>query len=103
MNHEQYHLGKIAEEAVEVAQRALKAQQFGLLEIQDGQSLTNLERLIGEFHDLFITLENFWHQDPERGPFPIPTDHMKQNRLEKMEKFLNLSKSLKQVEPDTFV
>jgi hypothetical protein len=59
MNADQYHLGKIAEEAVEVAQRALKAQQFGLGEVQPNQDFDNFERLFDEFHDLFTTFQNF--------------------------------------------
>ena len=59
MNADQYHLCKIAEECTEVGQRALKAMQFGLGEIQKGQDFDNLERLMDEFHDLFTTFENF--------------------------------------------
>lgn len=49
----QYHLIKIAEEASEVAQIALKCAHFGLSEIQPGQDLTNAERCYGELNDLF--------------------------------------------------
>jgi hypothetical protein len=48
----QYHLIKIAEEASEVAQIALKCAHFGLSEIQPGQDLTNAERCYGELNDL---------------------------------------------------
>lgn len=100
MKQDQYHLGKIAEEAVEVAQRALKAQQFGLGEVQPGQNKDNLERLIDEFHDLFTTFQNFCDLV---GSDPIPDETKKYARLRKMEKFLQLSKDLKQVHEDTFI
>jgi len=100
MNGDQYHLCKIAEEAVEVAQRALKAQQFGLGEVQSGQDFNNLERLMDEFHDLFTTFQNFAdlvNQDP------IPCDIKKGIRLRKMDKFLQLSKDQNQVDEETTI
>lgn len=100
MNADQYHLGKIAEEAVEVAQRALKAQQFGLGEVQPGQDLDNLERLVDEFHDLFTTFQNFCDLV---GSDPIPDEIKKNIRLRKMDKFLQLSKDLQQVDETTFI
>lgn len=100
MNADQYHLGKIAEEAVEVAQRALKAQQFGLGEVQPGQDFDNLERLMNEFHDLFTTFQNFADLV---GRDPIPCDFKKGLRLRKMAKFLQLSQRLGQVDEATTV
>lgn len=51
MDYEQYLLGKLAEEAAEVAQIALKAQQFGLHErFQEGPS--NHRRIRAELNDL---------------------------------------------------
>ena len=52
MNRTEHLLACLAEEANEVAQRAMKAQRFGLDEIQPGQSLSNFERLFAEFTDL---------------------------------------------------
>lgn len=57
MNKTQYLLAKLAEESVEVAQRALKAQVFGVEEVQPGQALDNTQRLIGEFTDLVAVYE----------------------------------------------
>lgn len=57
MNARQYILMKIAEEATEVAQRALKAQQFGLDQTEPGKTQNNAERLEGELLDL-----GFWFQ-----------------------------------------
>jgi hypothetical protein len=102
MKADQYHLCKIAEECNEVAQRALKAQQFGLGEIQPGQNLNNLERLVGEFHDLFVTFDNFM-ESCGQAMSTIPDDQFSSDRLTKMRKFLLLSKTLGQVDEDTIL
>ena len=52
LTEEQYLLTCLAEECVEVAQRADKAIRFGLGEVQPGQPLTNLFRLEEELNDL---------------------------------------------------
>lgn len=100
MKPDQYHLCKIAEECTEVAQRALKAQQFGLGETQPGQGLNNLERLVSEFHDLFVTFDNFLSA-VDRGMLTTPTEQFTEVRLTKMREFLELSQQLGQVAPDT--
>lgn len=48
----QFLLTKLAEECAEVAQRALKQQQFGRDEFEPGQEKTNGERLFEEIIDL---------------------------------------------------
>ena len=50
MNLTQYLLGKLAEEASEVAQMALKCQQFGLSDEYNGE--VNSERLMCELDDM---------------------------------------------------
>ena len=98
MTPDQYWLCKIAEECTEVAQRALKAQQFGLSEIQPGQDLTNLERLADEFRDLLITFDEMMSRI---GGFEFqPTDDQRRVRLAKAAKYLELSQTLRQVDPD---
>lgn len=57
MTFEQLLCGKIAEEACEVAQRALKAQQFGLDEVQEGQDEDNALRLKKEITDLLVVID----------------------------------------------
>lgn len=57
MNHVEYLLTCLAEESVEVAQRATKAMRFGCSEIQPGQGLTNAQRIGQELHDLFAIVE----------------------------------------------
>lgn len=57
MNTNEYLLARIAEECVEAAQRALKAQAFGLDEVQEGHLLTNRERLVQELNDVYAVVE----------------------------------------------
>jgi NTP pyrophosphatase (non-canonical NTP hydrolase) len=56
MNNEQYLLGKLAEEAAELAQIAIKAQQFGLAHVFGGSGnpdiLSNLQRIEDEYNDI---------------------------------------------------
>ena len=57
MNRVEYLLAKVAEECCEVAQRAIKAQRFGVHEVQPGQPLSNRERLRLELADLKAVVE----------------------------------------------
>jgi len=57
MTKEQYYFTKLAEECSEVAQIALKTQQFGMLEKRQGQDLTNAERCHEELNDILAIVE----------------------------------------------
>lgn len=60
MTNEQYLLGKLAEEASELAQIAIKAQHFGLGETQCGQGddfPTNAKRIEAEFNDVLGVID----------------------------------------------
>lgn len=57
MNQLQYLLGKLAEEAAEVAQASLKGAQFGLGRVIPGQNITNAEKCYREIDDLIGVLE----------------------------------------------
>jgi hypothetical protein len=57
MNKEQHILCKIAEEASEIAQIALKSAIFGLSDIYPTIGKSNYELLIGEFNDLLGVME----------------------------------------------
>lgn len=57
MNRFQHLAGKIAEEAGEVAQRAIKLQIFGPHETQQGHDMDNIERLEEEVNQLFAQWE----------------------------------------------
>lgn len=52
MTKEQFLLVKLAEEATEVAQIALKTAQFGMEEHRIGSTLHNIERTYAELNDL---------------------------------------------------
>lgn len=57
MNQLQYLLTKLAEEGSEVAQIALKTQQFGPEEVMPGQPLNNFQRCHQELDDLWAMVE----------------------------------------------
>jgi NTP pyrophosphatase (non-canonical NTP hydrolase) len=56
MNRAEHLLSCLAEECAEVAQRATKAQRFGVLEVQPEQDENNWERLVAEYNDLVAVL-----------------------------------------------
>lgn len=57
MNFREYLLLKVSEECDEIGQRISKALTFGLDESQEGQPLTNRERLSYELDDLTAVLD----------------------------------------------
>ena len=95
MNLEQFLLTKLAEECVEVAQRALKAQQFGMLEKQPGQDKTNSERLEEEFTDLIVV----WSLvNDVSGLDFLPDPNKMGAKMAKIDKYLKYSQDLGLVE-----
>lgn len=60
MDNEQYLLSKLAEEASEIAQIALKASQFGLNEVYIDE--TNRKRIFNELNDLLGVVELMNHE-----------------------------------------
>lgn len=52
MNLTQYVLGKIAEEASEVAKAAMKAQTFGMTSKDPSSTTDNTQDIVNEFNDL---------------------------------------------------
>ena len=95
MNFEQYLLTKVAEECAEIAQIALKAQQFGLENKKDEDTPTNRERLSDEINDLFVILSML----DSNGYFSV--DLWDKDRAltkqAKVFKFLGISKDLGRV------
>ena len=57
MTSDQYLLNCLAEECLEVAHRALKAQRFTLSEVQPDQPHDNSERIMLEYTDLLGVME----------------------------------------------
>lgn len=89
MTKEQYLLTCLAEEAVEVAQRATKAARFGLDEVQPGQGLTNKVRLEQELEDLLGVM---------RMLNLNPNPQMFRKKEERVEKYMAYSRELGMVE-----
>jgi NTP pyrophosphatase (non-canonical NTP hydrolase) len=88
MNRAEHLLSIVAEEAVEVAQRATKALRFGMGEVQPGQPHNNWQRIEFEFHDLIAALEM-----AHGRPLTIKRDLIDKKKA-KVEKFLVLSEEL---------
>lgn len=92
MNREQYLLTKLAEEAVEVAQMALKTQQFGMLEVYKTED--NRTRLHAELNDLFAIIEML----NKECDFKFVMDQSQINtKITKVDHYYEYSKSLGKV------
>lgn len=94
MNRKQYLLTKLAEEASEVAQIALKTQQFGFDEVKHSQTLTNRERVFQELDDLFGILEML-NEEYDFGYFP-DVKNVEAKKI-KVNKYFKLSEKLGEV------
>lgn len=93
----QYLLVKIAEEAAEVAQIALKTAHFGLSETQPGRDETNAQRIYAELNDLNAMVLRL--NDVAFGEFHYEPDHMAMaQKMAKVEHYLAYSRSLGLVE-----
>jgi hypothetical protein len=97
MNEIDYLLVKLIEEAAEVQQRAAKALQYGLGEIQEGQEFSNAHRLSEELRDMnYITCRLV----QEGLVAPLGGDRVAQDaRKVKFEKWKGLARSLGRLEP----
>ena len=99
MTELQYYLVKVAEEASEVAQMALKTAHFGAQEKMPGQPFTNFERLTQEFIDL-TTMVNVLVKK-----FNLPLEDNEEfqeaclRKLKKVSHYLEYSRSLGLVQP----
>lgn len=80
----QYLLAKLAEEASEVAQIALKTQQFGADEICPNQEYTNTERIHRELLDL-IAIIGMLNKEFNFN-FALNTERQLKNIIAKQEK-----------------
>ncbi len=91
MTREEHLLARVAEECGEVAQRAMKAQEFGLQESQKGDYESNEQRLIKEFNDLYAVMQ-ILHEDGYIGEILIK-GHVEYKR-ERIEKYLEYAKTI---------
>jgi hypothetical protein len=100
MTVSQYLLVKIAEEAAEVAQIALKTAHFGFSETQPGGSETNAQRVYAELNDLLAMVHRLGEVSSGEFWFDIgQPDHVAISRkLAKVDYYLAYSQSLKLVE-----
>ena len=95
MNREQYLLTKLGEEATEIAQIALKTQQFGKGEKYHKHDLNNEERINVEFNDL-LAIVDLLNQEFGYDLKPIPS--FKIAKQAKIEQYYEYSKDLGMVE-----
>lgn len=100
MSLTQYFLIKIAEEAAEVAQIALKTAHFGLSETQPGRDETNAQRVYAELNDLLAMVHRLGEVSGGEFWFDIgQPDHVAISaKLAKVEHYLAYSQSLGLVE-----
>lgn len=98
MSYEQFLLLKLAEEASEIAQIALKTAQFGMLETIPGGSENNAERIHSELNDLhgIVSLLN----DHTSFGYQVNDYAIEAKRL-KIFKYLNYSVNLGKVDKDS--
>lgn len=97
MNVGQFLLLKLMEECAEISQRASKQIQFGKTESQNGQGLTNAERLKQELLDL-ASITRLLHENkelPEVEEEELEVAYEK--KRVKMQKYLDLSHELGQL------
>lgn len=91
----QYLMVKLAEEASEIAQEAMKVSQFGLESNKQGEQATNRDRLNNELNDL-MTIVYLLNRDHNLG---FKEDPSKQKaKILKMAKYKLVSKDLGYVE-----
>lgn len=94
MNIRQFLLIKLAEEAAEISQIALKTAQFGETELCPGLHLSNVERIYEELNDLNAIIE-LLHDSTFHY---VPCASAIEAKKEKVEKYLRYSISLGMVE-----
>lgn len=90
MNQQQYLLGKLAEEAAEIAQVALKAQQFGMNSTHpDDLTMPNHALLVGEINDLLgvVTMLGL-------APATMPDNDAQRRKIDKVESYYHRYEAL---------
>jgi ketosteroid isomerase-like protein len=93
----QFYLGKVDEEAIEIAKEALKAQQFGLSERHSERVETNAQRIYAEMNDLLAMVHQLG--SVSGGEFYFNQDGFAMaTKLNKVAHYLVYSQSLGLVE-----
>lgn len=98
MNLLQHLLTKLAEEGAEIAQIALKTQQFGPREVMPGQPLDNFQRCHLEIDDMQAVIELL---NDQHGFGYVPSRERIEAKKAKMSKYLAFSQSLGLVEGES--
>jgi NTP pyrophosphatase (non-canonical NTP hydrolase) len=95
VNKIEYLLTCLIEECCEVGQRATKALRFGLDEIAADQTLTNRERLGGEFNDLLAIADMLHDEDVDIWLEEYPNDRQARDRkIARVEKYMDYSRQV---------
>lgn len=90
MNYTQFLLIKLAEEAAEISQIALKASQFGLQEKNPKLEWNNVECIYAELNDL-LGIINILNSDSEIEFNFTPNNEAINAKKEKIKKYLQYS------------
>lgn len=98
MNRQEHLLTCLAEECTEVGQRVAKALRFTLAEVQPGQPLTNAERIVEEFHDLFA-VATILQAEGVLGHV-VPTLAQIEAKRQKIERFMAHARANGALDPD---
>lgn len=97
MSYEQFLLTKLAEECNEVAQRALKQQQFGSEEHEPGDSQNNAQRTLYELNDLLAVVDLLIANGDLPDQSALELEQHKIRKRAKILKYLEYSRDLKLV------
>lgn len=90
MTNVQYLLGKLAEEAGELAQIAIKAQQFGLEETKCGQDddfPTNAARISAELNDVLGVVKMLQIEEDAKIVIDREAQTKKMNKVDKWREY----------------
>jgi NTP pyrophosphatase (non-canonical NTP hydrolase) len=93
MTREQYLWGKLAEECGELAQEAIKCQQFGSYHVfGNANGVSNVERLNGEFNDILGVIDMLNRQLGQA--LVKPDDDLRVAKATKVEKWYGIAKEM---------
>lgn len=94
MSRADYLLSHLAQECCEIAIRCTKAQMFGLQEVQPGQHLSNLKRILYEIADMLAMCEVMKNEGVLVELDGNTTEHLINEKKEKAAHFTTYSKEL---------
>lgn len=99
MNRLQFLLNKLAEECSELAQDALKTQQYGLDDRKGGVGPSNGERLNAEYNDVLGVAKML---NDEFGNFLVRDPELIQRKIDRINQFLPIAVNAGMVEPEGY-